>query len=164
MTHDGSAAAQLTAENLFNDPYPVYARLRRESPVQHFAPTGEFLVTRWKECFTVGTKDSIFVPSDSSRRPEARVMGLPNILSLSGPPHAALRKGIDANLTAPAVAKYAEGLVRPIARQYVESLRAPFGVQPPQSRIRTLGCLVHDSLALFGGLNHMPHRIGVRAS
>ncbi len=124
MAPNGSAASELTADNLFNDPYPVYARLRREAPVQHFAATGEFLVTRWKDCFTVGTKDSVFVPSDSSRRPEARVMGLPNILSLSGPPHAALRKGIDANLTAPAVAKYAEELVRPIARQYVESLRA----------------------------------------
>lgn len=124
QTQDAASAAELTAENLYNDPYPVYARLRRETPVHHFAPTGEFLVTRWKDCFTVGTKDSIFVPSDSSQRPEARVMGLPNILSMSGAPHAALRRGIDANLTAPAVARYAEALVRPIAREYVESLRA----------------------------------------
>jgi len=159
MTHDGSAAAQLTAENLFNDPYPVYARLRRESPVQHFAPTGEFLVTRWKECFTVGTKDSIFVPSDSSRRPEARVMGLPNILSLSGPPHAALRKGIDANLTAPAVAKYAEGLVRPIARQYVESLRAQGSADLTKDLFEPISVRV---VATVLGLSHVENQTLVR--
>jgi cytochrome P450 len=90
----------------------------------HFFPgTGEWLVTRWRDCYTVGVKDSVFIPSDSSRRPEARVMGLPNVLSMSGPKHAALRKGIDANLTAGAVKSYAEDLVRPIARQYVEAIR-----------------------------------------
>jgi len=159
MTHEGSAAADLTAENLFNDPYPVYARLRRESPVQHFAPTGEILVTRWKECFTVGTKDSIFVPSDSSLRPEARVMGLPNILSLSGPPHAALRKGIDANLTAPAVARYAEELVRPIARQYVEALRAQGSADLTKDLFEPISVRV---VATVLGLSHVQNQTLVR--
>lgn len=118
-----NGADELSAENLFNDPYPIYARLRRESPVHYFPDTGEWLVTRWKDCHTVGVEDSIFVPSDSSRRPEARVMGLPNVLSLSGPTHASLRKGIDQNLTGPAVRSYAEDLVRPIAREYVEAIR-----------------------------------------
>lgn len=121
MSHQ---ADELTAENLFSNPYPVYARLRREAPVCFFPATGEWMVTRWKDCHTVGIKDSIFVPSDSSRRPEARVMGLPNVLSLSGPAHASLRQGIDANLTAMAVKSYAEELVRPIARHYVEAIRA----------------------------------------
>lgn len=116
-------SADLTADGLYDDPYPIYARLRRDSPVHYFPATAEWLITRWRECHSVGAKDSIFVPSDSSRRPEARVMGLPNILSLSGPPHAALRKGIDANLTAGAVGTYADGLVRPIVRQYIEAIR-----------------------------------------
>jgi cytochrome P450 len=117
-------ADELTAENLFTDPYPVYARLRRESPVCLFPATGERMITRWKDCHTVGVKDSVFVPSDSSRRPEARVMGLPNVLTMSGPPHASLRLGIDASLTAAAVKSYAEDLVRPIARQYVDAIRS----------------------------------------
>jgi cytochrome P450 len=116
-------SADLTADGLYDDPYPFYARLRRDSPVHYFPATAEWLITRWRECHSVGAKDSVFVPSDSSRRPEARVMGLPNILSLSGPPHAALRKGIDANLTAGAVGTYADGLVRPIVRQYIEAIR-----------------------------------------
>jgi cytochrome P450 len=116
-------SADLTADGLYHDPYPIYARLRRDSPVHYFPATAEWLITRWRDCHSVGAKDSVFVPSDSSRRPEARVMGLPNILSMSGPPHAALRKGIDANLTAGAVATYADGLVRPIVRKYIEAIR-----------------------------------------
>jgi cytochrome P450 len=118
-----SLSSDVTADDLYDDPYPIYARLRRDSPVHYFPGTAEWLVTRWRDCHSVGAKDSVFVPSDSSRRPEARVMGLPNILSMSGPPHVALRKGIDANLTASAVATYAEGLARPIVRQYIEAIR-----------------------------------------
>jgi cytochrome P450 len=118
-----SSPAEVSADRLYDDPYPIYARLRRDSPVHYFPGTQEWLVTRWRDCHTVGIKDSVFVPSDSSKRPEARVMGLPNILSMSGPPHIALRKGIDENLTASAVASYADGLVRPIVRRYIEAIR-----------------------------------------
>jgi cytochrome P450 len=116
-------SAEVTGDRLYEDPYPIYARLRRDSPVHYFPGTSEWLVTRWRDCHSVGAKDSVFVPSDSSKRPEARVMGLPNILSMSGPGHAALRKGIDANLTLSAVASYADGLVRPIVRRYIEAIR-----------------------------------------
>ena len=159
MTQNGSASDQLTADNLYDNPYPIYARLRRESPVHHFPGTGEYLVTRWKDCFTVGAKDSIFVPSDSSRRPEARVMGLPNILSMSGPPHAALRKGIDENLTAASVSKYAEALVRPIAREYVESLRAQGAADLTKDLFEPISVRV---VATVLGISHVDNQTLVR--
>jgi cytochrome P450 len=159
MTQTGAVAAQLTAETLYDNPYPIYASLRRDSPVHFFPTTGEYLVTRWKDCFTVGTKDSIFVPSDSSRRPEARVMGLPNILSMSGPPHAALRKGIDANLTAGAVGTYAEGLVRPIAREYVESLRSRGAADLTRDLFEPISVRV---VATVLGMSHVDNQTLVR--
>jgi cytochrome P450 len=113
----------LTSDNLFRDPYPVYARLRREAPVCHFPETGEWFVTRWSDCQTVGAKDTLFGPSDSSGRPEARVMGMPNVLSMSGPEHACLRKGIDENLGAEKVNGYIDGLARPIVSRFIESIR-----------------------------------------
>ncbi len=119
-----AALDDLTADNLYSDPYPVYARLRREAPVRQFEPTGEWFVTRWKDCHTVGAKDAIFGPSDSDRRPEARVMGMPNILSLSGPEHQCLRQGVDADLQPERVNQYIEGLARPIVLDYVKALRA----------------------------------------
>lgn len=115
---------ELTADNLYRDPYPVYARLRREAPVCHFPATGEWLVTRWADCQTIGAKDKVFGPSGSTERPEARVMGMPNVLTMSGPEHACLRKGIDANLQADKVNGYIEGLARPIIKRYIDAIRA----------------------------------------
>ncbi|UVC15045.1 cytochrome P450 [Mesorhizobium onobrychidis] len=113
----------LTGENLFRDPYPVYARLRREAPVSLFQETGEWFVTRWSDCQTIGVKDALFGPSDSSGRPEARVMGMPNVLSMSGPEHACLRQGIDENLSAEKVNGYIERLARPIVNRFIKSIR-----------------------------------------
>jgi cytochrome P450 len=113
----------LTPENLFSDPYPVYARLRREAPVQMFEPTGEYFVTKFADCQTVGAKDAIFGPSDSAQRPEARVMGMPNVLSMSGPDHVALREGIDAEVQPKCVDTYVDALTRPIVQEYIGKLR-----------------------------------------
>ncbi|NJO38485.1 MAG: cytochrome P450 [Rhizobiales bacterium] len=118
------SSSELSGENLYNDPYPIYARLRKEAPVCHFPGTNEWLVTRWSDCQTVGAKDNIFGPCDSSGRPEARVMGMPNVLTMSGPKHASLRQGIDANLSGDRVNSYIEGLARPIIRRYIEALQA----------------------------------------
>lgn len=115
---------ELTADNLYRDPYPVYARLRREAPVCHFPATGEWLVTRWADCQTIGANDKVFGPSGSSERPEARVMGMPNVLTMSGSEHACLRQGIDSNLQANAVNGYIEDLARPIIKGYIEAIRS----------------------------------------
>lgn len=112
----------LTGENLFNDPYPVYARLRREQPVALFEGTHEYFVTRWADCQTIGAKDDIFGPSDSDNRPEARVFGMPNVLSMSGPEHQALRAGIDYEVQQNRVDGYIEELARPIVVKHVEAL------------------------------------------
>ncbi len=117
-------ADDLTSGNLFDDPYPVYARLRREAPVIHFPETNEWLVTRWQECQTVGARDDVFGPSGSADRPEARVMGMPNVLTMSGPSHASLRKGIEARVVAEPAAAFVETVGRPAIRKYIESIRA----------------------------------------
>ncbi|WP_394888585.1 cytochrome P450 [Mesorhizobium sp. AaZ16] len=114
--------SDLTGENLFRDPYPVYARLRREAPVCLFESTQEWLVTRWEDCQTVGAKEALFGPSGSHDRPEARVMGMPNVLTMSGEDHACLRQGIDENLTMESVADYVDGLARPIVRRYIDAI------------------------------------------
>lgn len=117
------SASELTGDNLFLDPYPVYARLRKESPVALFEGTKEFLVTRFEDCRAVGLNDRVFGPSDSPDRPEARVMGMPNVLSMSGEEHRLLREGIDDNLTQEAVRGYVEALTRPVAQDYLAQLK-----------------------------------------
>ena len=80
----------LTPETLFDDPYPIYERLRREDPVHFFPMSHEWLITRWEDCWTAGKTTDVFVPS-GSYKPLARTMGQPNILSMSGPDHLGLR-------------------------------------------------------------------------
>ncbi|MCP3732597.1 cytochrome P450 [Sphingomonas sp. MG17] len=114
----------LTGEALFNDPYPVYARLRREAPVALFEGTHEYFVTRWQDCQTVGANDAVFGPSASDNRPEARVFGIPNVLSMSGPEHQALRAGIDYEVQQQRVDGYIEDLARPIVVKYIDAIRS----------------------------------------
>jgi cytochrome P450 len=113
----------LTGANLYSDPYPVYARLRKEEPVAFFEGTHEYFVTRFDDCRTVGTTDKIFGPSGSPDRPEARVMGMPNVLTLSGEDHRCLREGIDANLTQERVRTYVEKLTRPVVQHFIDGLK-----------------------------------------
>lgn len=108
---------------LFTDPYPVFARLRREAPVHFYEGTHEFLVTRYDDCRTVGSNDKIFGPAATEGRPEFRVMGMPNVLTMSGPEHGCLREGIDRNLTQTAVRSYVEDLTRPVVAEYLTKLR-----------------------------------------
>src|SRR5262249_22851139 len=93
------------------------------APVTFFEGTKEFFVTRYDDCRTIGTNDGIFGPSGSADRPEARVMGMPNVLTMSGEPHKCLREGIDRNLSPEAVRSYVEGLTRPTVVRFIESIR-----------------------------------------
>ena len=114
---------ELTGENLYKDPYPVYARLRQEEPVAFFEGTKEYFITRFDDCRTVGGHDKIFGPSGSADRPEARVMGMPNVLTMSGEEHLCLREGIEANLTQERVRSFVDGLTRPVVRRYIDSIK-----------------------------------------
>jgi len=116
-------AAALTSENLYTDPYPVYARLRREAPVAFFDGTKEYFVTRYEDCRTVGANDKIFGPSSAADRPEARVMGMPNVLTMSGEEHACLRQGIEIDLTAERVRSYVDRLTRPVVQRFIDQIK-----------------------------------------
>lgn len=114
---------ELTGENLYRNPYPVYARLREEAPVAFFDGTKEYLVTRFEDCRAAGSNDRVFGPSGSPDRPEARVMGMPNVLTMTGEEHTSLREGIDENLTQEAVRGFVEALTRPVVEEYLAELR-----------------------------------------
>ncbi|MGI5460948.1 cytochrome P450 [Streptomyces sp. CA-249302] len=116
------SAVELNGENLYWDPYPVYARLREEEPVAFFDGTQEYLVTRFEDCRAVGADDRVFGPSGSPDRPEARVMGMPNVLTMTGEEHRLLRLGIDENLTLDTVRGYVGRLTRPVVEQCLAEL------------------------------------------
>ena len=54
------AIVDVTVHELYNDPYPAYERLRRNSPVAVAPAIGMWLVTRWDEVEAVLADDTVF--------------------------------------------------------------------------------------------------------
>ena len=104
----------ITVEALERDPYAVYARLRRESPVAYVPAANVWFVTRWEDVETV-TKSPDRFGAEVPTSPVERSFGSPTILTRDGPVHKELRDGIEPHYRARKVATYVEALVRPIA-------------------------------------------------
>ena len=107
-------------EQLEDDPYPFYARLRREAPVAWVPAARRWLVTRWDDCARAGTDAETFAPSPGGTD---AYFGTPNILTLTGAPHRALRHGIDPPFRPRAVRATLEAFARPVAARYVAAVR-----------------------------------------
>ncbi|MBK8159032.1 MAG: cytochrome P450 [Rhodospirillaceae bacterium] len=117
---------RITVQDLEDDPYPLYARMRREAPVAFVPAVNIWLVTRWADVEHVAKSPDIFTAQVKSS-PVERTFGKPTILTTDGPVHKELRAGIDPKYKPKAVASYIEPLVRPIADEYLDALLAKGG-------------------------------------
>ena len=90
-------AAAVTVEELDRDPYPVYARLRREAPVCLVPAVGLWFVTRWADVERAATRPDVFC-SRVDPSPLERTMGGESILLLDGEPQKRLRAMLDPSL------------------------------------------------------------------
>lgn len=100
-----------------DDPFPLYARLRRESPVHYYEPLDLWLLTRYEDIRDVGRNPLVFSSSDGILLNDFRYGNIvasffpPNAenFALDGPPrHAALRKAIRSPFSPLNVAKLNE--------------------------------------------------------
>ncbi|MBC9724754.1 cytochrome P450 [Streptomyces sp. TRM68367] len=115
-------AAALTVEDLDRDPYPVYARLRREAPVAWVPAVGLWFVTRWRDVERVATDTESFTAAlDDS--PLDHSFGSPTILTVDGDVHMELRRSLDAKYRPRAVASYIDDLVGPLVEERIAALR-----------------------------------------
>lgn len=112
-------AVEVSLAELEDDPYPFYARLRRDAPVAYVPLLDQWLVTRWDDCEEVTRAEHRL--GAMARRSHA-YFG-PSILTVDGDVHRWLRGGVDAPLRPRAVQEYIEDRTRPVARAYVERLR-----------------------------------------
>ena len=117
---------RITVQDLEDDPYPLYARMRREAPVAFVPAVNIWLVTRWADVEHVAKSPELFTAHVKSS-PIERTFGKPTILTTDGPVHKELRAGIDPKYKPKAVATYIEPLVRPIADEYLDALLAKGG-------------------------------------
>lgn len=108
-------------QELSRDPYPIYARLREDTPIAWVPSMKMWLVTRWKEVRQVAMDSQHF--HGASDPAHMRLFGQGNVLSSEGELHTELRSFIDPHLRKNRVPAYVDDLVRPIARKVLAGIK-----------------------------------------
>jgi len=114
-------ADEITVAALEADPYPIFARLRREAPVAWVPAANVWFVTRWKDVERV-TKNTKLFAAEVATSPVDRTMGTPTTLTCDGPAHGELRRGFDAKYKPRAVADTIDDLARPIIAAHLDRI------------------------------------------
>ena len=112
---------EITIEQLENDPYPIFARLRREAPIAQIPALGSWLVSTWRYCWQIASDSENFAGGTDPAL--EHVFGQPCVLSVDGEVHTDLRSMVDPHLRPRAVNRYIDQLARPIARKYLAEIR-----------------------------------------
>ncbi len=120
---EGPAPSQVTVEQLDRDPYPFYARLRREQPVAWVPAVNLWMVTRWDDVEAVAKDEATFTAVVESS-PVDRCFGSPTIITTDGEVHRELRRATDPKYRPARVNAEIDELVRPIAEEYVGRITA----------------------------------------
>lgn len=119
--------ANLTLEELENDPYPIFARLRREAPVAWIPAAGAWVATTWRHCNDIASNSEDFHGGTSAVH--ERVFGHPHILGSEGEVHDDLRSVVDPPLRPRAFKHRLDEIVRPTVRHYLDNIRAQGGAE-----------------------------------
>ena len=114
-------AGGITVEELDEDPYPTYARMRREAPVCFVPAVGLWFVTRWADVDFAASHPNL-IDSAVTPSPLDRVMGGPSILVLDGEPQKRLRAMLDPSLRPRVVEASAPSLVTPIVEDLLDAI------------------------------------------
>ena len=121
-------ADSITVAELEYNPFPIYARLRREAPVAYVPSANVWFATRWDDVDTVTKSPDLFT-SEAPTSPVELSFGKPTILTSEGEIHRALREGIEPHYRPRKVTEYIEALVRPIAEQYLAQFKNRSGAE-----------------------------------
>jgi cytochrome P450 len=117
---DQSWIGEISVEQLENDPYPVFDRLRQEAPIAWIPALEAWIASTWTECWGIASDAANF--GGTTDPATEHVFNQPCILSVDGDVHADLRSMVDPNLRPRAVNRYIDDLARPIARRYLAEI------------------------------------------
>jgi len=112
-------------DELDADPYPVYARLRREEPVSLLPELSQWLVTRWSDVRRV-LEDAETFTTDVPGSPALRLCGGRPMLLREGADHDDIREAFIHDYDPHRVNDYVDTIVRPHAEKLADEL-APAG-------------------------------------
>ncbi|HKV19805.1 MAG TPA: cytochrome P450, partial [Mycobacterium sp.] len=105
---------------LEDDPYQFYGSMRTETPIVYVPETGRVLVTTWELCKDAGANDTVFGPTKEAHE---TVYGRPNVMSMTGDEHRALRNASRVPVQPKAVKGYYESGIRGTVERYIDSIR-----------------------------------------
>lgn len=108
----------VSVADLEGDPYPVYARLRREEPVSWVESVGLWLVTQWDDVRVVDLSPAFYTAATEPSTLN-RTFGR-NMLGSEGRYHKRIRSIIEPAFRAATVRPYADTLIRPLANQLID--------------------------------------------
>jgi cytochrome P450 len=122
---DGMAVTSSLLAELAEDPWPVWARLREESPVHPAPELGVTLVTGWDDVDRV-CRDAVVFSAAVHASPLSRTLG-PNFLHSDEPEHSRVRRHVVPVLRARTVRDLHRELIRSTAEELVRTARAMAG-------------------------------------
>src|SRR5436190_16230523 len=125
MTRVEDWAASITVEQLDDDPYAIYARMRREAPVCFVPAVGLWFVTRWADV-EFATSHPELIDSRVTPSPLDRTMGGESVLVLDGERQKKLRSMLDPSLRPRVVETSTPDLIEPLVAQLLDEI-APRG-------------------------------------
>ena len=123
MAITATRADDVTVEALIDDPYPIYARLRRDSPACFVPAVGLWFVTRWADV-VAAAEDRAAFPASMAGSPLDRTLGGRNVLTVDGEEHEHWRSSMEATLHPREVEAVAPSIVERIANELIDGFLA----------------------------------------
>jgi cytochrome P450 len=114
-------ADDITVESLWDDPYPIYARLRHETPVCFVPAVDLWFVTRWADV-EYGTTHPDLFPASVVHSPLDRTLGGTNVLTVEAEAHRRFREPLDRALRPKVVKERAPAVVATIANELLDGI------------------------------------------
>lgn len=109
----------VTMQELERNPYPVYERLRREQPLAYVPVLGAYVASSREICSEIANHPEF---GGIITKAGGRTFGHPAVIGVNGEIHKDLRSMVDPALQPSEVDRWVEGMVRPIAQQYVANI------------------------------------------
>ncbi|MEE9336018.1 MAG: cytochrome P450 [Granulosicoccaceae bacterium] len=111
----------ITINQLITDPYPIYKRLRAESPVLNVPAVGRILITKANDTQNIKMNPELF-SSDDPNTPMERAFEAKTLMRRDGEDHMRLRKPMMPCMSPGQVKKVWSEKIEKIAAEYIERL------------------------------------------
>lgn len=117
----GAPVVGVTVAELERDPYPTYARLRREAPVAYVPAVGLWFVTRWHD-LVEAAEDPVRFPAALPGSPIDRTCGGPTVLTVDGDEQDRLRAPMEETLRPRQIERTAPAIVDEVAAGLLDAM------------------------------------------